>query len=184
MEEVDTTEAVEVVATTEAVEVVATTEAVEVVAATEAVEEVATTEAVKEVEVPSKKRGQCSCSGCTASDCKVCKTCKDMKKYGGQGRLKKKCLLKRCCKVLTSPAPPKGTKQKSPKQRAAKKKQATPSSSSNKRVRSPTNFPIPQPPQRRQRIAAPASDSHSTTGSSSQPGRPVRASKRAGALFQ
>ena len=140
------------------------------------------------VEIISKKKGQCSCSGCTATDCTICKMCKDMKKYGGQGKLKKKCLLKRCLKVATSPAPPKGTKKKTPIKGAAKKKQATPSSSTTskrKRVRSPPNSPIPQPPQRRQRVAAPTTSSNqSTTTISLQPVRPVRATKRAGALFQ
>ena len=44
-----------------------------------------------------KKRKRCGqCAGCTTSDCGKCVYCMDMVKYGGLGKKKKACLLRRC----------------------------------------------------------------------------------------
>ena len=39
---------------------------------------------------------QLKCTGCVAYDCGLCKNCKDMKKFGGKGRKKQKCLRCQC----------------------------------------------------------------------------------------
>ena len=41
-----------------------------------------------------KKCGQCD--GCLVADCGKCIYCKDMRRFGGPGRKKKGCMLKKC----------------------------------------------------------------------------------------
>lgn len=41
------------------------------------------------------------CSGCRRMDCGSCKNCTDMKKFGGQGKLKQKCIHRVCTAKLT-----------------------------------------------------------------------------------
>ena len=36
------------------------------------------------------------CPSCKRSDCRKCRFCKDMPRYGGENRLKQKCILRRC----------------------------------------------------------------------------------------
>ena len=43
-----------------------------------------------------RSKGCGHCEGCTADDCGSCKNCADMKKFGGKGRKKQKCLARRC----------------------------------------------------------------------------------------
>ena len=43
-----------------------------------------------------KRQRKCECVGCGSIDCKICKYCLDLKKYGGQGKLKQKCIERRC----------------------------------------------------------------------------------------
>ena len=44
-----------------------------------------------------KKHTNCGkCSGCKAIDCKICTNCKDMRKYGGPGKKKKRCINRKC----------------------------------------------------------------------------------------
>ncbi|XP_065888309.1 uncharacterized protein [Dysidea avara] len=54
-----------------------------------------TTSSVKALR-PSRNKGCGDCDGCTAENCGRCKHCRDMKKFGGKGRKKQKCLA-RCC---------------------------------------------------------------------------------------
>ena len=42
------------------------------------------------------KRPRCSCEGCSLSDCGVCNNCCDMKKFGGPGRKKQRCMKRKC----------------------------------------------------------------------------------------
>ena len=42
------------------------------------------------------KRPRCSCEGCSLSDCGVCSNCCDMKKFGGPGRKKQRCMKRKC----------------------------------------------------------------------------------------
>ena len=42
------------------------------------------------------------CEACHAPNCEVCIYCRDMKKYGGSGRLKQKCLQRLCRRVTSS----------------------------------------------------------------------------------
>lgn len=42
------------------------------------------------------KRGGCECAGCVQDDCGKCKYCTDMKKFGGPGRKKQRCVLRQC----------------------------------------------------------------------------------------
>ena len=48
----------------------------------------------------SKKQGMIkacnTCPGCLREDCKICRECQDMKKHGGEGKLKKRCRLRQC----------------------------------------------------------------------------------------
>ena len=37
-----------------------------------------------------------TCIGCQTPDCQICRFCQDMKKYGGEGKLRQKCKLRRC----------------------------------------------------------------------------------------
>ncbi len=37
----------------------------------------------------------CDCAGCTKQNCGKCKMCLDMPKFGGKGKKKQKCLLRR-----------------------------------------------------------------------------------------
>ena len=49
--------------------------------------------------VSRQKRKQdflCECSGCLAKDCGNCKHCLDMPRYGGAGKIKKRCLKRKC----------------------------------------------------------------------------------------
>lgn len=39
---------------------------------------------------------RCSCEGCSLSDCGVCSNCCDMKKFGGPGRKKQRCVKRKC----------------------------------------------------------------------------------------
>ena len=56
-----------------------------------------------------KRRHKCGqCEGCLNTDCLRCVYCKDMKKYGGKGMLKQKCIHRRC-KFLTKAVTPKTT---------------------------------------------------------------------------
>ena len=49
------------------------------------------------VDVGKKRKIRCgSCAGCLAQDCRKCRFCIDMKKYGGQRRLKEACLDRKC----------------------------------------------------------------------------------------
>ena len=44
-----------------------------------------------------KKRKQCGqCSACSRENCGQCSSCKDMPKFGGPGRKKQCCELRRC----------------------------------------------------------------------------------------
>ncbi|XP_067686937.1 uncharacterized protein [Haliotis asinina] len=53
-----------------------------------------------------KKKGrlgtECGiCPGCVRTeDCSKCRTCKNMKKFGGPGTMKQKCMLKQCNKIM------------------------------------------------------------------------------------
>ncbi|XP_046563531.1 uncharacterized protein LOC124272407 [Haliotis rubra] len=49
-----------------------------------------------------KRRGKCGiCPGCVRiDDCRMCRTCKNMKRFGGPGTMKKKCMLKLCHKMM------------------------------------------------------------------------------------
>ena len=42
------------------------------------------------------KRPHCSCEGCSLSNCEVCSNCCDMKKFGGPGRKKQRCMKRKC----------------------------------------------------------------------------------------
>ena len=47
--------------------------------------------------IGSKRRKHCnSCEGCRRDDCGDCSNCQDMTKFGGPGRKKKACILRRC----------------------------------------------------------------------------------------
>ena len=53
-----------------------------------------------QVQSESKKRGMIkacnTCPGCLRDDCGICRMCQDMKKHGGEGKLKKRCRLRQC----------------------------------------------------------------------------------------
>ena len=53
-----------------------------------------------EVQNESKKQGMIkacnTCPGCLREDCGICRMCQDMRKYGGEGKLKKRCRLRQC----------------------------------------------------------------------------------------
>ena len=43
------------------------------------------------------KKTRCKeCASCIREDCRKCIYCQDMKRYGGPGRLKQKCMYKKC----------------------------------------------------------------------------------------
>ena len=44
----------------------------------------------------ARSRSCNKCTGCTVKDCGTCKNCRDMKKFGGKGRKKQKCLRRQC----------------------------------------------------------------------------------------
>ena len=47
--------------------------------------------------IQKRKRSRCGqCEACLANDCGTCAYCLDMVKYGGPGKKKKACLLRRC----------------------------------------------------------------------------------------
>ena len=48
------------------------------------------------------KRPRCNCTGCSKNDCGDCNYCKDMKKFGGPGKKKKRCINQRCLNVKSS----------------------------------------------------------------------------------
>lgn len=58
-----------------------------------------------------RKRGiACgSCDSCTRVNCKTCIYCQDMKKYGGQGRLKQRCIRKKCPNIKSIKVKPETT---------------------------------------------------------------------------
>lgn len=43
-----------------------------------------------------KKRLHCMCEGCLLDDCGECTNCNDMKKFGGPGRKKQRCIKRKC----------------------------------------------------------------------------------------
>lgn len=43
------------------------------------------------------------CEGCLKDNCGACIYCKDMKKFGGQGKWKKKCIQRKCIGLLQKP---------------------------------------------------------------------------------
>ena len=51
---------------------------------------------------PGMKRLRCDCTGCSRSDCGDCNYCKDMKKFGGPGKKKKRCIHRVCRSVKLS----------------------------------------------------------------------------------
>ena len=57
------------------------------------------------------KRTRCDCVGCARKDCEDCSHCKDMKKYGGPGIKKKRCIHRQCERSCVPTS--KGTVQKS-----------------------------------------------------------------------
>ena len=58
---------------------------------------------VKSINTELEKIFPCyKCSNCTnPKNCLACKYCKDMKKYGGPGKLKQKCIHRRCLNPVT-----------------------------------------------------------------------------------
>ena len=42
--------------------------------------------------IRARKRRCMKCAGCKREDCGSCINCKDMKKFGGQGKKKQKCI--------------------------------------------------------------------------------------------
>ena len=52
------------------------------------------------------KRKRCgSCEGCTRPDCGICKCCMDKPRFGGLGKRKQCCELKKCRLLLSTPIP-------------------------------------------------------------------------------
>lgn len=51
--------------------------------------------------ISSKNKRMCGeCSNClNTTDCKKCRFCRDMRKYGGIGRLRQKCITRQCLKL-------------------------------------------------------------------------------------
>ena len=47
-------------------------------------------------EKEKRVRGCGKCEGCKAEDCGMCKFCRDKKKFGGENKLRQKCIEKRC----------------------------------------------------------------------------------------
>ena len=48
----------------------------------------------------SRKRRCMECEGCKREDCGSCTNCKDMKKFGGQGKKKQKCIQRLCTEMV------------------------------------------------------------------------------------
>ena len=49
-----------------------------------------------------ERRKSCGkCSGCSASNCGKCRFCTDMSCYGGSGRLKQRCINRKCHMMKT-----------------------------------------------------------------------------------
>ena len=42
------------------------------------------------------RKEKCACSGCFTPDCGVCKYCVDMKRFGGPGKKRQRCLRRKC----------------------------------------------------------------------------------------
>ncbi len=60
---------------------------------------------------PGSKRKRCGeCEGCSSDDCGQCKYCRDMKRFGGPGRLKKSCILKKCKRISVNSSGTSNTK--------------------------------------------------------------------------
>lgn len=60
----------------------------------------------------SRRTTNCgSCDGCKAANCRQCMFCKDMVKYGGIGRLKQRCMLRKCQRKSTKDPKDKQGKQ-------------------------------------------------------------------------
>ena len=58
----------------------------------------------------SKRRKNCGkCSRCCASDCGYCKHCRDMAKFGGPGKLKQRCIERKC--IFNPQGPPEYSQQ-------------------------------------------------------------------------
>ena len=48
------------------------------------------------------RRTSCGmCSGCQKDDCGECKMCINMIKFGGNGKMKQKCLKRRCLYMVS-----------------------------------------------------------------------------------
>ena len=43
----------------------------------------------------SRKKRCNSCEGCMLSDCGMCRNCKDMSKFGGSGKSKQACIMRK-----------------------------------------------------------------------------------------
>lgn len=55
--------------------------------------------------VNSSKQRRCGeCQGCKTPDCAICKFCKDKRKFGGPGKLKKRCIKRNCTGILSTTA--------------------------------------------------------------------------------
>ena len=59
-----------------------------------------------QVQVESRKTGRIlacgNCFSCKKEDCGICANCQDMKKFGGSGKLRKKCRLRACSAQIQS----------------------------------------------------------------------------------
>ena len=55
------------------------------------------------VAIGERKRGRCgSCSACTRDDCGQCRYCLDMVKFGGPGKKRQACILRKCSEISVS----------------------------------------------------------------------------------
>ena len=50
--------------------------------------------------IRARKRRCMECAGCKREDCGSCINCKDMKKFGGQGKKKQKCINRVCTEMM------------------------------------------------------------------------------------
>ena len=50
----------------------------------------------------ARKRRCMECAGCKREDCGSCINCNDMKKFGGQGKKKQKCMHRICTQMTTT----------------------------------------------------------------------------------
>ena len=50
----------------------------------------------------ARKRRCMECEGCKREDCGSCINCNDMKKFGGQGKKKQKCMHRTCTQMITT----------------------------------------------------------------------------------